>query len=128
MVWFTSGNWKVRMKKWWSLTLLPLQMQRFMLKGSTKFYYIIPLLISINLPTIKEIYKKAGYIIKDSHHPEHILISLLPLGKRYRILRTIISRLINYHQALEPFCITLAKTLPQNQTSMDFVEGHFMYF
>ncbi|XP_055496185.1 EF-hand calcium-binding domain-containing protein 11 isoform X2 [Leucoraja erinacea] len=57
-------------------------------------------IIGSDLPTIEGIYrsrclKKAGSIIKDPHHPGHTLTSPLPLGRRYRSLKTATSRFRN---------------------------------
>ncbi len=50
------------------------------------------------LPSLQDIYtrrctRKARRIIKDSSHPSHSLLSLLPLGRRFRSIRSRTSRL-----------------------------------
>ncbi len=50
------------------------------------------------LPSLQDIYtrrctRKARRIIKDSSHPSHRLLSLLPLGRRFRSIRSRTSRL-----------------------------------
>ncbi len=50
------------------------------------------------LPSLQDIYtrrciRKAGRIIKDSSHPSHSLLSLLPSGRRLRSIRSRTSRL-----------------------------------
>ncbi len=50
------------------------------------------------LPSLQDIYtrrctRKARRIIKDSSHPSHSLLSLLPSGRRFRSIRSRISRL-----------------------------------
>ncbi len=50
------------------------------------------------LPSLQDIYtrrctRKARRIIKDSSHPSHSLLSLLPSGRRFRSIRSHTSRL-----------------------------------
>ncbi len=55
------------------------------------------------LPSVQDIYtrryvRKARRIIKDSSHPSHSLLSLLPSGRRLRMLHVILPRLFFPHQ------------------------------
>ena len=59
------------------------------------------------LPAIQDLYnrrcqRKAQKIVRDSSHPSHRLISLLPHGKRYRSAKSRTKRLLNsfYPQAI----------------------------
>ena len=59
------------------------------------------------LPAIQDLYirwcqRKALKIVKDSSHPSHRLVSLLPHGKRYRSTKSRSTRLLNsfYPQAI----------------------------
>ncbi len=58
------------------------------------------------LPSLQDIYtrrctRKARRIIKDSSHPSHRLLSLLPSGRRFRSIRSRTSRLRDSYQANE---------------------------
>ncbi len=55
-------------------------------------------IVGVELPSLQEIYtrrctRKARRIIKDSSHPSHRLLSLLPSGRRLRSIRSHTSRL-----------------------------------
>ncbi len=80
------------------------------------------------LPSLQDIYtrrcmRKARRIIKDSSHPSHRLLSLLPSGRRLRSIRSRTSRLRDSffpsgYQANEQSEITHPTSLPLTQHAM----------
>ncbi len=75
------------------------------------------------LPSLQDIYtrrctRKAWRIIKDSSHPSHRLLSLLPSGRRFRSIRSRTSRLRDsfFPQAIEQLEITHLHHTPTHTT------------
>ena len=64
-------------------------------------------LIGLNMPSIRSLYqsqslRKSKRIVQDAYHPANHLFELLPSGKRYRCIKTKMTRFNNsfYPQAL----------------------------
>ena len=64
-------------------------------------------LIGLNMPSIRSLYlsrslRKPKHIVQDAYHPANHLFELLPFGKRYRCIKTKMTRFNNsfYPQAL----------------------------
>ncbi len=71
---------------------------RWKLQGSAKSRANCRHIVGGELPSLQDIYsrrctRKARRIIKDSSHPSHRLLSLLPSGRRFRSIRSRTSRL-----------------------------------
>ncbi len=71
---------------------------RWQPQGSAKGRRTARHIVGGELPSLRDIYtrrctRKARRIIKDSSHPSHRLLSLLPSGRRFRSIRSRTSRL-----------------------------------
>uniref|UniRef100_A0A3B4TE14 Reverse transcriptase domain-containing protein n=1 Tax=Seriola dumerili TaxID=41447 RepID=A0A3B4TE14_SERDU len=65
---------------------------------------------SIEAVQSKRCLRKARSIVRDSSHPSHRLFSLLPSGKRYRVLR---SRTSRFRKSFFPAAVTLLNSQPR---------------
>jgi hypothetical protein len=76
-------------------------------KALQRVLYTAQYITGSKFPAIQDLYtrqcqRKALKIVKDSSHPNHILFSLIPHGKRYQSTKSRSKRLLNsfYPQAI----------------------------